>query len=477
MAGDGAFTYDPPVGFTGIDTFGYTISDLAGATASAVVTVEVAELIWFVDNSAAAAGDGRLSSPFGTLGDVNSGTDADAPGDTIFVAETGTDYAGGIALENNQQLLGQGANLETDAGITFPPYTVTLPAAGTAPGIDGAPAVELASGNLVRGIAVRTAAGAGITGITVNTLVIDDSSIDAVGGPGLDLNGGTVSITLDAVSVDNASGRGVSLENLSGTTTFGSLDISNAGDVGFLASNAGTFNINSTAATVTTANGPAVDVNSTIGQTSGSPGWTFGSLTSSNSPSYGVRFAVVGQPVAWARSTWSARSAVAWNSRRTADVTVGGGLIDGAHTDGHGILLSGVTGAATIRGADAANRLHITRVGTTVAGLGGHSGIYQTNCGDLTVQFVEFDDIGSLGDEHGVRIGEAIPGDRRVEVTGSRFAQIGQAIPGNPSTGAGSGVDHRGGHRLGVHRPAHRRHHPQHLPRRRDRIQHHRHRG
>ncbi|MCC6280247.1 MAG: cadherin-like domain-containing protein, partial [Saprospiraceae bacterium] len=76
IAADGSFMYTPPAGFTGSDTYTYTLNDgnPVGApvptTDMATVTFTVSNLIWFIDNSSVAAtSDGRLTSPFKTLAD------------------------------------------------------------------------------------------------------------------------------------------------------------------------------------------------------------------------------------------------------------------------------------------------------------------------------------------------------------------------------------------------------------------------
>ena len=50
---DGSFTYTPVFGFTGTDTFTYTIVNAAGSS-TATVTVNVANQGFFVNNQAAA---------------------------------------------------------------------------------------------------------------------------------------------------------------------------------------------------------------------------------------------------------------------------------------------------------------------------------------------------------------------------------------------------------------------------------------
>jgi uncharacterized repeat protein (TIGR01451 family) len=74
----GKFTYNPPAGFEGTDTFTYTLTDntnvtTAAANRTATVSITVSGMIWFINNNAAActtlaAGCGRLTNPFSTLG-------------------------------------------------------------------------------------------------------------------------------------------------------------------------------------------------------------------------------------------------------------------------------------------------------------------------------------------------------------------------------------------------------------------------
>ena len=70
---NGTFTYLPSAGFTGTDTFQYTITcGSSGKTASATVTITVGTVVWYVDDSQSAAGNGESSSPFNTLAAANS---------------------------------------------------------------------------------------------------------------------------------------------------------------------------------------------------------------------------------------------------------------------------------------------------------------------------------------------------------------------------------------------------------------------
>src|SRR2546423_3424293 len=51
---NGSFTYEPPVGFTGTDTFTYTATTSGGKTPPATARIAVAGKIWFVNNNGGA---------------------------------------------------------------------------------------------------------------------------------------------------------------------------------------------------------------------------------------------------------------------------------------------------------------------------------------------------------------------------------------------------------------------------------------
>src|SRR6185295_14806248 len=71
----GKFTYNPPAGFEGTDTFTYTLTDnptvtTAASNRTATVSITVSGMIWFINNNAAScvvAGCGRLTNPFSSL--------------------------------------------------------------------------------------------------------------------------------------------------------------------------------------------------------------------------------------------------------------------------------------------------------------------------------------------------------------------------------------------------------------------------
>ena len=139
---NGSFSYNPPAGYTGTDSFTYTITDAGGTTATGTVTLNVSGMVWFIQNGAPActtlnAGCGRLSNPFSSLAAfqaLNVGGGAN-PSDNqnIFIYESATAYTGGVTLRTGQRLIGQDAtnDLATITGITPPPFSTPFPAMNT----------------------------------------------------------------------------------------------------------------------------------------------------------------------------------------------------------------------------------------------------------------------------------------------------------------------------------------------------------
>ncbi|HYF65322.1 MAG TPA: Ig-like domain-containing protein, partial [Herpetosiphonaceae bacterium] len=177
---NGSFSYLPPVGFTGTDTFTYTIADPGGLIGKGTVTITVAERVWYVDNALGTNGNGRSNSPFNT---ITSAQTASGVNDYIFL-HTGSGNYGAITLKNGQQLIGRGVDLIVSG--------FTLLAAGTAPTISAAGTlVTLAQNNTVRGMNINSqAAGLGISGTNFGTATINTVAMN--GGPALTLTTGTL---------------------------------------------------------------------------------------------------------------------------------------------------------------------------------------------------------------------------------------------------------------------------------------------
>jgi len=223
MAADGSFTYDPQPAFNGLDSFTYTVRSASGASAG-VVTIDVGgETVWFVDDSAAAGGDGTFNAPFNSLTNVNGASgvgDVDAVGDTIFVYEG--NYAVEFDVEGNQKLIGHSEGLDlvgTANDIT----------ASTAPVLTNTgtfPIVELfGAGGTVRGFVINNTNSYAIQGASVSNFTLAN----------IDINGSAT-----------ATG-GILLNGVAGTNTLNDVDITGtlpvANSAFIFLSNAGTINL------------------------------------------------------------------------------------------------------------------------------------------------------------------------------------------------------------------------------------------
>jgi hypothetical protein len=237
---NGRFTYTPAAGYTGGDSFTYTIGNAHGSS-TATVSLTISGIVWFIDKSAG-AGDGRLSSPFNSLAAfqaVNDGAACNAlntprchpaANANIFIYDNASAYTGPVILLNGQKLIGQDAtsSLATIAGVTLGSSQAALPATGggspnkvsiTATGND----VTLGSGNTVWGLTLGNAtSGIALSGASVGSLKLRDLTINTTGGAVSLANG-----ALDAIvhSISSSGGtHGISL-----TTTTGSFDVEGDG--------------------------------------------------------------------------------------------------------------------------------------------------------------------------------------------------------------------------------------------------------
>ena len=214
---DGSFVYVPPAGLTSTtDSFTYRITDGGGLFNDATVQVAIgADIVWYVNASAVAGGDGRSTEPFDTLSPLRGASDHDAAGAVLFLY-AGT-YDGGLPLEADQDLVGEAAGLIVD-GHALVPATGTTPSITNASG-DG---VGLADGVSIRGIAVDGSSGDGIAGDNAGGVVIDDVTVSDNGRHGIHLTGtgvGSIGLTLtDATVADNA-GTGLLVRGSGATTS------------------------------------------------------------------------------------------------------------------------------------------------------------------------------------------------------------------------------------------------------------------
>ncbi|HEX8144756.1 MAG TPA: tandem-95 repeat protein [Pyrinomonadaceae bacterium] len=233
---DGSFTYDPPPGFTGDDTFTYTTNSPAALSASGTVTITISGMIWFINNNAGApgdaTGDGRLSNPFKLISTFNAQNDGVGthPKDSqnIFIYSSPNNYAGPLTLRNDQKLIGGGssASIQTLTGITPPAGSATLPSTGGTPPTITTAGITLNSGNtgnLLRGFNISGTAGTGLAGSAFGTLSLTEVSVSS-NGQALNLANGTLSgpVASTAVFGTVSSGGGtdgILLTTIAGTMT------------------------------------------------------------------------------------------------------------------------------------------------------------------------------------------------------------------------------------------------------------------
>jgi len=246
-SGTGQITYDPPPGFTGTDTFTYTIRNDQG-TNTATVHIAVSNMVWFINGAAALNGDGRLSHPFKTVGSMAAST-LDKAGDLIYIY-SGNYTSSSLTLLANQRVYGQSVSLQGilgDAPTGSAPYPavsaspVTLSSTGTI--------LTLASGNTLQGLVLNpSSSGSAIAGsgdlgtTTVSQVTINSSS--AANGVSLASHTGSFSMSEGSIT-DTGTGLAFTLNSGSGTLTLNNVGIeSSGGGSGIsLASHTGSFNM------------------------------------------------------------------------------------------------------------------------------------------------------------------------------------------------------------------------------------------
>jgi len=181
---DGSFEYFPPVGARGIaDTFTYLVD---GPPASATITFNISEhIVWYVDNSAPADGDGRGiyggdNYAFDTLYEVNFAVEE---GDLIVINGTETPYGDNLTLPEGASVVGTGVALphEDYPEVDFPNLHLVSFEAGTAPKLDASGhAITLRGNNVVMGLDVIDASGNAIWWQAADDSIVGDIFIEKV---------------------------------------------------------------------------------------------------------------------------------------------------------------------------------------------------------------------------------------------------------------------------------------------------------
>ena len=271
LASSGLFEYKPPAGYTGTDSFDYRISDGEAQNAEDDGTVNinvVGPVVWYVDDTAGAGGNGTSSSMFQTLAPLSTGGGSDSKdgtGDRIFV-RSGT-YTNGIVLENGQKLIGE-PNGFTVTDTVSRNHNL-LAAGGTAPAISHAAntVVTLGQNNELQDLALGngtiTLAGTGIG----TTGQVRDTSIVTTTGKALDINGGTLDMVFSTLSSSGGSTEAIKLNNAAGSLTANGGTLSNNNATNAVVDVNGASQDVTLAGNISDASGPVISITNTTGGT------------------------------------------------------------------------------------------------------------------------------------------------------------------------------------------------------------------
>ncbi len=228
----GEFSYDPPPGFTGTDTFDYQVCDdgvpvPAACSTAVTVTLNVSgNTIWFIDNTAA-AGNGTLQTPFNSLSAFNSSANP-GTGHYVFLATgTGTYSEAGITLAAGQTLLGQGRSGSFDVvtGITAAPFSINRPTLGGARPliVSSANGINMSTNNDIRGLNIGNTTNFGLRGTVIGNLTLDEVGINGNGG-GIQIttSGALSSVSFDVLDSTSSTTAAIDLNGTTGTVSIAS---------------------------------------------------------------------------------------------------------------------------------------------------------------------------------------------------------------------------------------------------------------
>jgi hypothetical protein len=187
---DGTFTYTPNLNFAGpSDTFTYTLTDGNGVTNTGTVTINLSNIVWYVDSSGG-AGDGRSNTPFNTLSAAATPSGA---GSYVYVHTGAGTTTGNLAMDASQTLHGQGALFSLGSLVIAP---------GARPTLSGT--VTLANGVAVTAVNFAGAAPALTASATSFSLPIAIDQVNVTGGTSaLSLTNVSATAT-GAINVSNA---------------------------------------------------------------------------------------------------------------------------------------------------------------------------------------------------------------------------------------------------------------------------------
>ena len=231
----GRFTYVPPVGFTGTDSFTYQLTD--GVTpSSATINITVGQRVWYirdvVDANNPSGGDGRSNNAFDSISAFNAATTNNSDIIYVFEGNTGTTpLSASITLKDGQKLWGQGIALDVTGfgplvSATNKPRIRTTTASTD---VVSVPATAGSRSNIeIRGLDLEatgatsnaidvTSSGANTVGITIS-----DNNIRGATSEGIDLNSGSTAAFSATIQNNTITSTGSGIDTrvtASGTAT------------------------------------------------------------------------------------------------------------------------------------------------------------------------------------------------------------------------------------------------------------------
>lgn len=201
IASNGKFTYSPPAGFTGADSYTYSANSNSGFS-TATINFTVASMVWYVNNTYAGTETGTSDKPFNT---VNEAASASAINQIIYVHTGSGNTPGNALLKSGQTLRGAGSAL-TVGSLSI--------AAGTKPTLNGT--VTLANSVTVDGFDMNTGAGTAITNnnVAVTGITVNIGNITTITGTGVSVTntGNTGAMTFASVTT-GAAANGITVTN------------------------------------------------------------------------------------------------------------------------------------------------------------------------------------------------------------------------------------------------------------------------
>ncbi|MBX9806975.1 MAG: cadherin-like domain-containing protein, partial [Flavobacteriaceae bacterium] len=207
LSTDGSFTYNPTVGYSGSDSFTYTLTNASGKKDTATVNITISTPIYFVNSSAATNGTGTLLSPFKLV------QNAIGTGSNPVFIYTGTGSSGAtLTLSTNQKVIGQGAtaSLVSILGLSIPSYSNVLPTTGgTSPTFS---TISLSSNNDIQGVILSSA----MTGSSVGNLKVRDVTITGGNTYAVNFNNGVLDCIFKSISSNGGAG-GILITNTTGS--------------------------------------------------------------------------------------------------------------------------------------------------------------------------------------------------------------------------------------------------------------------